>query len=36
MYVYGVDTGSNLVIEEEGTYQILFNDITGFIRFIKK
>ena len=36
MYVYGVDNGSNLVIEEEGTYQILFNDITGFIRFIKK
>lgn len=36
MYVYGVDGGDNLYIENGGTYLILFNDITGFIRFIKK
>lgn len=36
MYVYGVDGGSNLVISEAGDYLIIFNDITGFIRFIKQ
>lgn len=36
MCVYGVDNGDNLVIEESGKYLILFNDITGFIRFIKE
>ncbi|MBR1932913.1 MAG: SusE domain-containing protein [Prevotella sp.] len=36
MYVYGEGNGANLVIEEDGTYMILFNDITGFIRFIKQ
>lgn len=36
MYVYGVGNGANLVIEEAGTYIILFNDITGYIRFIKQ
>ena len=36
MYVYGVSGGSNLVIEEAGTYLIIFNDITGYIRFIKQ
>ena len=36
MYVFGVGNGANLVIEEAGDYLILFNDITGFIRFIKQ
>jgi hypothetical protein len=36
MYVYGVGNGDDLVIEEAGTYLILFNDITGYIRFIKQ
>ena len=36
MYVYGVGNGANLVIEEGGTYLIIFNDITGYIRFIKQ
>ena len=36
MYVYGVDNGADLVVEEAGTYQIFFNDITGYIRFIKQ
>jgi hypothetical protein len=36
MYVYGEHNGADLKIEEDGTYQILFNDITGFIRFIKQ
>jgi hypothetical protein len=36
MYVYGVQNGDNLVIPETATYTILFNDITGYIRFIKQ
>ena len=36
MYAYGEDNGPNLVIAESGTYLIIFNDITGFIRFIKQ
>lgn len=36
MYVYGVANGDNLVIPESATYMILFNDITGYIRFIKQ
>ena len=36
MYVYGVGNGANLVIAEAGTYMIIFNDITGYIRFIKQ
>ena len=36
MYVYGVSGGDNLLIGEEGTYLIIFNDITGYIRFIKQ
>ncbi len=36
MYVYGVGNGPNLVIAEAGTYLIIFNDITGYIRFIKQ
>ena len=36
MYVYGEGNGPNLMIEEGGNYQIFFNDITGFIRFIKQ
>ena len=35
MYVYGVGNGPNLVIPEAGKYLIIFNDITGYIRFIK-
>jgi hypothetical protein len=31
-----VSGGANLSIEETGDYLILFNDITGFIRFIKQ
>ncbi|MCH5309508.1 MAG: SusE domain-containing protein [Prevotella sp.] len=36
MYAYGVSNGDNLSIPEAGTYLILFNDITGYIRFIKQ
>ena len=36
MYAYGVDGGANLVISEAGDYLIIFNDITGYIRFIKQ
>lgn len=36
MYVYGEGNGADLVIEEAGTYTIFFNDITGYIRFIKQ
>ncbi len=36
MYVYGESNGANLVVNESGTYTIVFNDITGFIRFIKQ
>ena len=36
MYVYGEGNGANLVIDEAGTYLIFFNDITGYIRFIKQ
>ena len=36
MYVYGEGNGPNLKIEEAGTYFIIFNDITGYIRFIKQ
>jgi hypothetical protein len=36
MYVYGISNGANLVIGEAGSYMILFNDITGYIRFIKQ
>jgi hypothetical protein len=36
MYVYGVSNGADLAVEEAGTYLIIFNDITGYIRFIKK
>jgi hypothetical protein len=36
MYAFGVDGGANFVIEEEANYLILFNDITGFVRFIKQ
>ena len=36
MYVYGESNGANLKIEEDGTYLIFFNDITGYIRFIKQ
>ena len=36
MYVYGVGNGANLKIEEGGTFLIIFNDITGYIRFIKQ
>ena len=36
MYVYGIGNGANLKIEEAGNYLIIFNDITGYIRFIKQ
>lgn len=36
MYAYGVNGGANLKVPEKGNYLILFNDITGYIRFIKK
>ena len=36
MYVYGETNGPNLKMEEGGTYLIFFNDITGYIRFIKQ
>ena len=36
MYVYGVSNGDNLEISEAGKYLIIFNDITGYIRFIKQ
>ena len=36
MYAYGVGNGDNFVISDAATYLILFNDITGYIRFIKK
>ena len=36
MYVYGVGNGANLVVTEAGKYMIIFNDITGYIRFIKQ
>ncbi len=36
MYVYGESNGADLVVEEAGTYLIIFNDITGYIRFIKQ
>lgn len=36
MYVYGVSNGDNLEISEAGKYMIIFNDITGYIRFIKQ
>jgi hypothetical protein len=36
MYVYGEGNGADLVIDEAGTYLIFFNDITGYIRFIKQ
>jgi len=36
LYVYGISGGDNLVIPEDATYTIIFNDITGYIRFIKQ
>lgn len=36
MYAYGEDNGANLSIPEGGDYLIIFNDITGYIRFIKQ
>lgn len=35
-YGFGVSNGDNLVIPEDGEYLVLFNDITGHYRFIKK
>ena len=35
-YAYGVQNGDNFWIPETATYLILFNDITGYVRFIKK
>ena len=36
MYAFGVSNGDNLWISESADYMIIFNDITGFIRFIKQ
>ena len=36
MYAFGVDGGANFAITEAADYLIIFNDITGFVRFIKK
>lgn len=36
LYAFGVDGGADFVITEAADYLILFNDITGFVRFIKK
>lgn len=36
VYGYGTSGGANIVIEEAGTYIVIFNDITGYYRFIKK
>lgn len=33
-YGYGTQGGDNIVIEEAGTYLVIFNDITGYYRFI--
>lgn len=36
LYAFGVDGGANFKITEAADYLIIFNDITGFVRFIKK
>ena len=36
MYAFGVDGGANFAITEAADYLIIFNDITGFVRFIKQ
>jgi hypothetical protein len=36
LYGFGVGNGANLMMPADGTYIILFNDITGVYRFIKK
>lgn len=36
LYAFGVDGGANFKIAEAADYLIIFNDITGFVRFIKK
>jgi hypothetical protein len=36
LYGFGVGNGDNLAIPADGTYLIIFNDITGVYRFIKK
>lgn len=33
-YGYGTKDGADIVIEEAGTYLVIFNDITGYYRFI--
>lgn len=36
LYAFGVDGGANFKITEAADYLIIFNDITGLVRFIKK
>jgi hypothetical protein len=36
LYAFGVDGGADFVITEAADYLIIFNDITGFVRFIKQ
>lgn len=35
-YGYGEQGGANIIVPASGTYMIVFNDITGFYRFILK
>lgn len=36
LYGYGTNNGPNIVVPDAGTYLIIFNDITGYYRLIKK
>lgn len=36
LYGYGASNGDNIVVPEDGDYTVIFNDITGYYRFIKK
>ena len=36
MYGFGTQNGANIVVPEAGNYLIIFNDITGYYRLIKK
>ena len=35
-YGTGVTNGDNLYIDEDGTYDVYFNDITGNYRFVRQ
>lgn len=36
LYGYGTNNGPNIVVPEAGNYLIIFNDITGYYRLIRK